>query len=620
MKQTYISKNPVMFAGGILLIALMISSTITYASGQSLGSSSQNNTSNNMTNQNITKASSSQFEGGSLNKTLNSPLRSTFAESASPSAISEEKKAQLEAAVEQTFNRPEIETTNKTIEGPTEGTQTGSPNVTTSTDIPTINNNASSILPTSTNENSLHRVSNMESNQSAIKVYTNESITAPASSISSVLEPSIANNGEIVFATANWIAAKSTDGGSTWRYISPVDDFKAFCCDQHIIFDPNRQIFVWFRQGIADDSGENIVKISISQDASNWWTYNIKPTDFDASWTNRWFDYPSLALGNDYLYLTTNVFNPNNEFINSVIARISLDDLRDAVPPAFSYYYDSSDRVFTFTPVQGAKDVMYWASTLSNSEMRIYAWAENQPWTQISRADVAIPAWTPASTIGMSCPSIGGNDMCRRADSRITAGWMSGNDTIGFFWNADRGGQSVHGATFPWPYINAATFNVNNMSYQGRPYLWSPDFAFLYGSGSTNNRGDVGIEITYGGGDRYPSLAAGIADSISGNPPPWDLTTLMVGTNAPASNEWGDYITTRTYNGSGDSWISVGFTLQGCSADSCIEPRYFVFGRQNNDTSITPSVTSATTEEIAKDNKNILYIINKIEDDQKNLN
>ena len=603
----------------------MIHSNLVNASSQPVTSSVQNNTSNSTTNQNITKASASQSEGGITNKTLNSPVPSPFEESASPPALSEEKKEQLEEAVEQTYNKPEIRTTNKTIEGPTEGTQAGGPPNATATSTNSVpvpaDGSVLNSLPASSKDNLLQRISNVGSNQPQITVYSNETITVPSTSISSILEPSVANNGEIVFATGNWIAARSTDGGSTWRYLSPFADFRTFCCDQLVVFDPNRQIFAWYRQGIANDNGENLVKISVSDDASNWWTYNIRPTDFDPTWTNQWFDYAHFAIGDQYLYFTTNVFSLDGEFIRSVIARISLDDLRDAVPPALDVYFDTSGDVFTFTPVQGAKNVMYWGSHVSNSEMRIYAWPENQPWTEITRADVEVPAWTPASMIGMRCPSPDGNDMCGRADSRITAGWISG-DSIGFFWNADRGGQSVHGATFPWPYINAATFNVNNMTYQGRPYIWSTDFAFLYGSASANIRGDVGIELVYGGGNRYPSLAAGIADSVSGNPPPWDLTTLMVGTNGPSRGEWGDYITTRTSNGSSDTWISVGFTLQGCNMDNCIEPRYFVFGRQDNNNtsaSVTTSATDVTIDKSTITGKKVLFTTdNAIEEGKKN--
>lgn len=593
MIQSIINNERTIVLVGVLTL-LLITSASYYTFAQP--SNTQTNTTTT-SNQNKTLSS---FEGGVINKTLSSPLRSDFAESVSPPVISEEKKKQLEEAVEGTYNTPELAITNKTIEGPTEGAETEK-NATTATNITSsanINNSSLSIKPT------LKKIINEEPNDENIVITTNKTISLPSVIKSSVLEPSLGNDGETVFYTANWFAARSNDGGTTWKYLNPFEDFRTFCCDQLVIFEPNRGIFIWFRQGVADDlKGENMVKLSISNDANTWWTYNIKPTDFDATWTAQWLDYAHLSLGNQYLYVTSNLFDANNQFLRSVIVKISLNDLAAAVAPSFSYYYDSSGDVFTFTPVTGAKDTMYWASHVTNSKMRIYSWPENQSWTQITKKDIEIPAWSRASGAGMKCTSPDNNNMCGRADSRITAGWMSG-DTIGFFWNADKGGRSIHGETFNWPYINSAEFNIKNMTYEGRPYIWSPDFAFLYGSAYPNDQGDIGIEVMYGGGNKYLSVAAGIADGTSANPPPWDLVTAMVGTNAPIEGETGDYLTTRAYNGSNDTnaWISAGFTLQGCSKDDCIEPRYFVFQRQSisvNSPSSIPALESNSMENSA---------------------
>jgi hypothetical protein len=581
MIQCIIYNKKIIVMLAVLFVLLVVSTTSSFILAQPMNIQTSNT---NISNQN--KVTFSPLEGGVLNKTLNSPLSADFAESVSPPIISEEKKEQLEEAVESTYSKPELTVTNKTIEGPTEGSATEQN--ATSLDVNASANIQDTSIPINTD---LQQITMEQANNENIVITTNKTISLPSVIKSSVLEPSLANNGETVFYTANWFAARSNDGGTTWKFLNPLQDFRAFCCDQLVIFDPNRELFAWYRQGISDDNGENLVKLSISKDAKRWWTYNIKPTDFDPTWTSQWFDYAHFSVGNEYLYFTSNIFDANNQFMRSVIAKISLNDLARGVAPSYSYYYDSSGDVFTFTPVAGAKDTMYWASHITNSKMRIYSWPENQPWTQITRFDIEIPAWTPASIMGMQCTSPDNNNMCGRADSRITAGWLSG-DTIGFFWNADKGGRSVHGETFNWPYINAATFNTNNMSYKERPYLWSPDFAFLYGSAYPNNKGNIGIEVMYGGGNKYPSMAAGIADEKSGNPPPWDLTTLMVGTNAPNRGETGDYLSTRAYNGPNgeNTWISAGFTLQGCGNDDCIEPRYFVFEKKsggNNPTNIS---------------------------------
>lgn len=72
----------------------------------------------------------------------------------------------------------------------------------------------------------------------------------PTGYASHVLEPSVASEGMFVFYTANWFAARSTNGGPTggWSYIDPYADFLSFCCDQDVIYDPARRALIWYRQ------------------------------------------------------------------------------------------------------------------------------------------------------------------------------------------------------------------------------------------------------------------------------------------------------------------------------------------------------------------------------------
>jgi hypothetical protein len=174
-------------------------------------------------------------------------------------------------------------------------------------------------------------------------------------------------------------------------------------------------------------------------------------------------------------------------------------------------------------------------------------------------------------------------------------GWLS-KDTIGFFWNANSGGKSTNNATFNWPYINAATFKLNdNISYSGRPYPWSPNFAWAYGYAAPDKNGDIGIGAFFGGGTSNfnPSIAMGIPSS-NGSTKPWNLKVVLRGTNGPADGQWGDYMRVRPVNGTGPGWIESAYTLQGGSLESNVEPRYFVFGYESNNSTTISSPGSAT--------------------------
>jgi F5/8 type C domain len=409
-------------------------------------------------------------------------------------------------------------------------------------------------------------------------------IVSPASSSRSIVnEPSVANNGKLVFYTGNWYASRSVDGGLTWTYIDPTNDMNDFCCDQDVIYDPHHQIFIWYRQGIETANGQNRFRLGVSADALNWWFYNISPKDFNSQWTNQSWDYPQLALSNKYLYISSNVFKPDGSFLRTVISRWSLDDLGNAATNVSFNYYDD-ETVFTFTPVQGATDTMYWAAHLSNSRMRIYEWPEilSSNNASVRAFDRDIPAWTTDSRGAMSCNNgPDGKDWCGRADTRILNGWIS-KDTIGFIWIADKGNG------FPWPYLNAADFKISDggMTYFGRPYLWSSDKAWMYGFVSPNVQGDLAIVASVGGRDLYPSVAVGTNDNSNGSHSPWDMKILINGTNGPSDNRWGDYFRIRPFSGSGLTWAASGYTLQGGSRGDSVEPRYLVFGRQNEVTSL----------------------------------
>lgn len=526
---------------------------------------------------------SSEEEGeGFGNVTLSSPQRESFATTPAPVEFGEDVIEELETRTEKTLNSPSIGVVNETATPPPNGTalqlinetDLASTNQTTNITQPTI-------MPTS--------LESPQTDPSAIgtlQVFINQTVT-PSQSRSVVGEPSVANKGPIVFYTGNWYVARSNDNGSTWRYLNPLDDMSDFCCDQDVIYDSNNGVFIWYRQGDANDlTGINRARIGISPDATNWWFYNIKPTDLNPSWSNQWLDYPHLALSNKHLYFTSNLFDNFGDFVRTVIVRLPLEDLVNARIPAGQVHF--SNQVGTFTPVQGAKDTMYWAAHVDNARMALYKWGDDLPANTIQRNVVEVPVWTLDPTL-YDCPTpAADNNWCARSDQRITNGWISGS-TVGFFWNVDKGGE------FPWPYVEAASFDADSMTYQGRPLIWSPNFAVLYAFAAPNEKGQIGLISTFGGAQIEPSIAAAINQvDQNGNLSSWILKPIINGTHVPIENEWGDYLRVRPYNVSESVWTATGYTLQGGSTMAFVEPRLLVFGMVNS-TDTNPASISTTS-------------------------
>lgn len=397
---------------------------------------------------------------------------------------------------------------------------------------------------------------------------------------SDINEPSVATNGNVVFYTGNWYDAISTDGGHTFSYISPYADMPTFCCDQDVIYDATRDIFIWYRQGDKQADGTNFFRMYILDSRGNFlWFWDFAPTSVDGTWTNQWFDYPQIALSNNNLIISSNMFDNNNDprrcdghecYTRSVLFRMPLDQLSTGA--AFGYGFIPWTQG-TFGLTSGDKDVIYWGTHNSNSQFRIFAWPENSG--NFFWYDRNIDAWTQINKRGdASCPGPDNLNWCARSDSRVTGGWAA-NGFVGFFWNAEQG------SGFNYPYIDSATFLISGippfippMLYWSRPYVWNGGFAFQYGNAYPNVRGDLGISLAWGGGIYYPNAAVGIADGYSGAPPPWSLVTTASG--SVGSTAWGDYLRVRPYLPSSNIWVATGYSKPSIFS---VDPRYIVFGR-----------------------------------------
>jgi len=387
-------------------------------------------------------------------------------------------------------------------------------------------------------------------------------IVSPTQYRSTVTEPSVGNKGPIVFYTGNWFAARSADYGTSWSYVNPLQGMSDFCCDQDVIYDKNFKIFIWYRQGLKDANGENRFVLSISKDAQTWTSYSIHPTVVNQNWKNSWWDYPHLAISNKKLYITSNMFDKNNQFVRSVITQWDLSQLSSGSTVNFKYFFETNQ--FNYTPVQGATDTMYWAVHNTNAQMKLYKWSESTNTINIAYRN------TPAFQWGsMSCPGPDGINWCARSDSRILAGWIN-NGEIGFAWNVKQGGS------FPYPHVHVVIFKEAGLTYKSNPVLWGQNIAWMYPSFSPDSSGNIGFVAYYGGGSYYPSIAAGIINPATGTPPPYPAYSIVLGKNG--ADKWGDYDRTRPLSGIGPLFEGSAATLQGCTTGSCIEPRYFIFG------------------------------------------
>ncbi len=432
-------------------------------------------------------------------------------------------------------------------------------------------------------------------------------IAGQGGSTSTTDEPSVSSNGNTIFYTGNWYAAVSTDSGASFSYLSPYTDFPSvyggFCCDQVTIYDPSRNITIWELQYLTDGSNNNVQRFAIANGqagvASNAWRY------FDIAAPQLGFpsgselDYPHLVLGTNYLYATTNVFNGAGSGIGTVISRLSLDALA-TTPQSGSItpvYNANTTGSYTYTPVSGAGTTMYYARHASNTILRLFSWPESS--LTATFVDVAHSAYPGAGGGSHHCVSPDSFDMCARDDERLKTGWVAGG-MIGFMWDAAQGTGGL--GTFAYPYIHAVRINAATNALIDEPIIYSAATAYAFPGVGINERGAIGGSVAFGGGGNYPSSSIFIRDDIS--PSAWQFLITRTGTNGPARNRWGDYLTARPASGSGNTWVATTFTEQGaCTSTTTsfctnVEARFVSFGRQRDNPS-APTTTSLSPSSVA---------------------
>ena len=107
------------------------------------------------------------------------------------------------------------------------------------------------------------------------------------------------SGGGVVFVTANWTAAYSTDG-IHFTQLNPTtifpNDAVGFCCDQIVQYVPSIDRFIWLLQGngyrLAMASPQQI----INSHGTSWTYWNLTPQVFGEK-RGVSFDYPDLSVG-----------------------------------------------------------------------------------------------------------------------------------------------------------------------------------------------------------------------------------------------------------------------------------------------------------------------------------
>jgi hypothetical protein len=394
-------------------------------------------------------------------------------------------------------------------------------------------------------------------------------------------EPSGASGNGVIFVSANWQVAYSTNGGTTFTILDPTtifpNDAVGFCCDQVIQYAPSIDRFIWLLQG----TGYRLAMASpadIQNSGGTAWTYwNLTPGIFGKCTAP---DYPDLAVGDTALYISWDAGNGAGCTAGFQVVRTSLLGLKAAGTITVEFTDPAnapSSMIWGEHLTQNTRDEIFWAGHNGNSKLRVYSLKENSN-TYFWR-DVGISSWAnnaPTSTtpdgqdwLAKNFNGPGGNSF---PFNGIIGAARSGNQ-LWFGWSAGTDGN------FKQAHVEMVTLDrANNFHKTQQVQVWNNSYAFAYPAFSSNGcTGELGMSFEYGGNGNFENHVVGF----------WgDFIAYITTNSSGGTDRFGDYVTIRRAP-PGRTGLANLFTAFGWGLNKNAPPRpgnttdvkYVLFGR-----------------------------------------
>jgi hypothetical protein len=397
-----------------------------------------------------------------------------------------------------------------------------------------------------------------------------------------------ASGGGVVFVTANWFAAYSTDGGTTFHQLNPTtvfpNDAVGFCCDQVVQYVPSIDRFIWLLQG----NGYRLAMASpadiINSGGTAWTYWNLTPQVFGQP-IGASFDYPDLSVGNNFLYISWDSSGGGFQ-----VARTSLAGLKAAGTITIGFTDPkNAPNAWGSHLMQDTGDEIFWAGHNGNTKLTVFSLAENSN-TYFWR-DVGISSWANKTPLASITPDsqnwvnflfnpTSQNPGGGFPNAGIIGATRSGNQ-LWFAWSAGTNNF------FQQPHVEMVTLDRNNnFNKIQQVQIWNNSYAFAYPALATDAcSGEVGLSLEYGGNGNYENHVVGF----------WgDFIVYITSASNVGSTRFGDYVTIRqatpTEANPGNLMTAFGYgrnSTAGGGTQSDI--RYVLFGRPASACNIIPS-------------------------------
>jgi hypothetical protein len=385
-------------------------------------------------------------------------------------------------------------------------------------------------------------------------------------------EPTTAAVRNTVVYTSNDQISFSVNGGHSFVNLNPRTMYKDDPAggpdgDQDVIYVPQIGEFVWLIQYFAGSNGANLDRLAVFPPSAvndagltSWTYWDI--TGAMLPGVHSFLDFPDLAFGDKYLYLTQDGVvggHPDQTFI----ARIGLSNLAHGLnlgtgPEAWRYVLGG---LFFGKVVQQTGGVAYWASNSSNSTMAASYWPESSTtWT--GPVTVNVDSW-PNSSASYATTFPDGTSWLNLYKGAVEGSVRIGGDLY-FAWTAGKGSGRESWLKQPNVQLVEMTTGFKFVSQRA---IWNSSYVYawpnLTAAPNSKGVGQLGISLVWGGGKYYANASVGDLTTS-----PYLLDTTVTSNADCKCGRWGDYLAVRPYYGPATTAPAPQFVATGFGYDA----------------------------------------------------
>lgn len=374
----------------------------------------------------------------------------------------------------------------------------------------------------------------------------------------------ISNGGWIVSVANTTIEFDNSATGTTvsWNTIPAFfnDPSIVNVCDPLVLYDSGSDRFIFFAQECSGSSSNTFLLLAFSKTndpTAGWWTYKIPASPTSAS---TWFDYPKMAVSNNELYVTGNLYTNAGSFVQSILFQIPKAAAFAGSSITWQYFTSITGSPFTMLPVSNGIQGNYGpgcflVSTNSggSSSINLYDLTDDMSASNEQLLHYSIPttAYSPAGNSQQASTSC----LLDNGDCRTLSGFYL-NGIIHFVFHSNAGSG--------WNGINYNRLDVSALQNQSSMFsaVGSKDYSYPAIASFANNINDKSVIIGFGASNAsiFPEVrAVRVDDNMI-----WSTSTLVKSSasyasfTSTSSERWGDYTgACRKYNSATPSvWIN----------------------------------------------------------------